>query len=606
MTWDIAITFAILLLTIVLFIWDRIRMDLVALLAVLGLSFSGVISATEAVSGFGASIVVMIAALFVIGEGLFRTGIAAATGSWLLRVGGRNELRLLLLLMPTVAFISAFMSSTGAVALFIPVVLHLARKASLHPARLLMPLAFASLIGGMLTLVGTPPNIVVSGALEQSQGQGFGFFSFSPMGGIILFVGMIYMLTVGRWLLRRNCQSEVGDEGISLHQLASRYGVEDCLYRLKVRKLSVLCGQTVTEAGLRTHFEVTLFAIGRKGHLLSNLMPVLSNTRIEQGDELFVYGKLEDVEQLCDAMQLRNQGFPTRKREQVAQEFGVVEVAPRPDGDLQGKNLKEAKFRDQYNLSVIGIRRQSEVVDTRFGTTPIELGDTLLLCGGWQDIARLSKQHDLLVLDTPVEMQAAPARKKHAPIAIAALVLMLGMMLLTDLPSVTAVLAAAVLMLVSGCVRMDEAYQSLNATSLVLIAAMLPLAAAMESSGALGVIVDGLLQQMAGYEGVWVLAGLFLFTTLFSQFISNTATTVLVVPVAIATAQGLGLNPEPLLMTVAIAASTAFATPIASPVNTLVMSPGGYKFSDFVRVGVPLQLITLVLTLLFVPTLFPF
>lgn len=606
MTWDIAITFAILLLTIVLFIWDRIRMDLVALLAVLGLAFSGVISATEAVSGFGASIVVMIAALFVIGEGLFRTGIAAAAGSWLLRVGGRNELRLLLLLMPTVAFISAFMSSTGAVALFIPVVLHLARKASLHPARLLMPLAFASLIGGMLTLVGTPPNIVVSGALEQSQGQGFGFFSFSPMGGIILFAGMIYMLTVGRWLLGRNSQSEVGDEGISLHQLASRYGVEDCLYRLNVQKSSALCGQTVTEAGLRTHFEVTLFAIGRKGHLLSNLMPVLSNTRIEQGDELFVYGKLEDVEHLCDAMQLRNQGFPTRKREQVAQEFGVVEVAPRPDGDLQGKNLKEAKFRDQYNLSVIGIRRQSEVVDTRFGTTPIELGDTLLLCGGWQDIARLSKQHDLLVLDTPVEMQAAPARKKHAPIAIAALVLMLGMMLLTDLPSVTAVLAAAVLMLVSGCVRMDEAYQSLNATSLVLIAAMLPLAAAMESSGALGLIVDGLLQQMSGYEGVWVLAGLFLFTTLFSQFISNTATTVLVVPVAIATAQGLGLNPEPLLMTVAIAASTAFATPIASPVNTLVMSPGGYKFSDFVRVGVPLQLITLVLTLLFVPTLFPF
>lgn len=606
MSWDISITVAILLTTIALFIWDRIQMALVGLMAVLALCFSGVISPAQAVSGFGQSIVVMIAALFVVGEGLFRTGVAASVGSLLIKAGGESEVRLLLLLMPAVALISAFMSSTGAVALFIPIVISIARRSNIPNARLMMPLAYASLMGGMLTLIGTPPNIVVSGQLEQAGLRGFGFFEFSPVGLIVLLVGMLYMLTVGRWFLSRLGDNTAPLEQVNLKQMAERYGVSDNLHSLRVKPGSNLVGQSVTSAELRTHFEVTVFAIRRKERLLNSLMPVLSSTEIDAYDELLVYGQRDDVERLCGYKALSYRGFAESQRDEISQQFGVVEVMPKPEAQILGCSLKDARFRDRYKLSVIGIRRGRETLETEYKHTPIEMGDTLLLCGGWQFIERLSKQQELVVLNTPVEMGAAPARKKRAPVSLAILCLMLFMMVSGFLPSLTSVLLAAVLMLLTGCVRMDEAYKSLNAPSLILIAAMLPLAGAMEQSGGLSLVVGQLMALLQGSGPIVVCAGLFIFTTLFSQFISNTATTVLVAPIALAAAQGLGLNPEPLLMTVAIAASTAFATPIASPVNMLVMAPGHYRFNDFVKVGVPLQLLTLVVTLIFVPLVFSF
>ena len=606
MSWDISLTFFILFSTIALFIWDRFQMELVALMAVLALCLSGIITPSEAVSGFGQSIVVMIAALFVVGEALFRTGVAASVGNLLLKVGGDSESRLLLILMPAVALISAFMSSTGAVALFIPIVISIARRANIPLASLMMPLAFASLMGGMLTLIGTPPNIVVSGQLEQVGLAGFSFFDFTPVGLIVLFVGTLYMLTIGRWLLNKLGGGDSLQEQVTLKQMAERYGVVEHLHSLRIKPGSTLIGQTVTSAGLRTHFEVTVFAIRRKERLLSSMMPVLSSTEIAMHDELLVFGRREDVERLCGYKSLSYRGFAESERDEMAQQFGVVEVMPKPDSHLIGKTLKQARFRDRFKLSVIGIKRGIDNVETEYRTTPITGGDSLLLCGDWQYIEKLSKQHDLVVLNTPAEKSVAPAHRERAPIALGVLGLMLCLMVSGAVSSLTAVLLAVILMILTGCLKMDEAYKSLNPASLIIIAAMLPLAGAMEKSGALALVVNGLLELLEGRSPLLVCAGLFLFTTVFSQFISNTATTVLVAPVALASAQGLGLNPEPLLMTVAIAASTAFATPIASPVNTLVMTPGGYRFKDFVKVGVPLQLVTLVLTLIFVPMFFTF
>lgn len=606
MHWDITLTFLILFFTIVMFVWDRLQMELVALIAVVALCLSGVVTPKDAVSGFGQSIVVMIAALFVVGEGLFRTGVAATVGNLLVKVGGDSEIRLLLMLMPTVALISAFMSSTGAVALFIPIVISIARRANLPLSNLMMPLAFASLMGGMITLIGTPPNIVVSAQLEKAGLPGFGFFEFTPIGLIVLAAGTLYMLTVGRWVLAKAGQGKRLNEQINLKQMAEHYGVAEQLHSIAVRPGSTLVGETVTRAGLRTQFEVTVFAIRRKGRLLSTMMPVLSSTEIAMHDELLVFGKPEDVERLCGHKSLSYRGFAESERDEMAQQFGVVEVMPKPDSELINKTLKQARFRDRHKLSVIGIRRDQRNVETAYKTTPIKVGDTLLLCGDWQFIEKLSQQHDLVVLNTPSEMHTAPAHKERAPQAVAILGLMLFLMVSGLVSSLTAVLSAAVLMILTGCLRMDEAYKSLNAPSLILIAAMLPLAGAMDKSGGLALIVDGLLDLLQGSSPLVVCAGLFIFTTVFSQFISNTATTVLVAPVALASAQGLGLNPEPLLMTVAIAASTAFATPIASPVNTLVMTPGEYRFKDFVKVGVPLQLLTLILTLVFVPVFFAF
>ncbi|RRJ82477.1 SLC13 family permease [Aestuariirhabdus litorea] len=605
---EIGFVFGVLAITVALFIWDRIRMDLVALGVVLVLALSGIITPAQAVSGFGNSIVVMIAALFVVGEALFRTGVAAATGQWILRVGGRNEQRLLLLLIPVVALLSAFMSSTGAVALFIPVVMSIARSTGMSPSRLLMPLAFASLIGGMLTLIGTPPNIVVSGLMTEAGLEGFGFFDFTPIGLLILLVGLAYLVLVGRRLLPAGATEADGPHTPlrRLSDFAERYGIENHLYRLQVLSGSPLIGKTVVEAGVRTQYEITLYGIRRRGKLLSSMLPVLAETRIENGDYLMVYGELADILRFCDQQRCAEMGFPEVERERARKEFGVAEVLVYPQSRLLGKTIKSGRFREQYHLSVIGMKRNNEPVTAQFNGETLQAGDTLLLLGGWSFIEALRSNSDFVVIDTPAEVNEVPTRAAKAPLALAIMVGMLVAMVAGWLPSLSAILLAAVAMVASGCVTLPEAYRSFNAMSLVLIAGMLPLALAMDKTGALGLLADQLINHLGESSPLLVCLVLFLLTSLFSQFISNTATTVLVGPIALATAQGLGLSPAPFMMMVAIAASTAFCTPIASPVNTLVLAPGNYRFIDFVKVGVPLQLLALGVAMVAVPWVFPF
>ncbi len=606
MTGEMLFIFCLLMLTIVLFISDQIRMDLVALMVVVALAVSGVITPAETVSGFGQSIVVMIAALFIVGEGLFRTGVAAAVGNRLLRMGGGSETKLLILLIPVVAGMSAFMSSTGAVALFIPVVLSMSRKAGMHPSRLLIPLAFASLIGGMLTLIGTPPNIVVSGLMESSGIKAFRFFDFTPIGLVILLVGTLYMVFVARKLLPVNALQEPEHVHPPLKAFAERYGITKHLHKLQLSAGSELIGQTVIQASLRTNYEVTVFGIRRDGKLVSTLIPVLSETVMQVNDILLAYGYQEDVSCLCSEQGIKEQGFPAGEMSRVYQEFGVAEVLLRPDSPLIGKTTKKGHYREQFNLSLIGIRRKGKPIIPKFKRTPLAFGDTLLLAGGWRYIGLLGKSRDFVVLETPAEMEELPSHRALAPVAVAILVGMLVLMVSGLVASLSATLLAALAMVLTGCVTMEESYKSLNSTSLVLIAGMLPLALAMKKTGAIQLIVDYLVTDMGGGEPMMICAGLFIFTSVFSQFISNTATTILVAPIALATAQGLGLNPEPFMMTVALAASTAFATPIASPVNTLVMAPGNYRFIDFVKVGVPLQILAMGVTLFLTPKIFPF
>lgn len=604
MTLDMAFVFGLLALTITLFIIDRIRMDIVAMMVVVALAVSGVITPAEAVSGFGQSIVVMIAGLFVVGEGLFRTGIAASAGRLLLRLGGTSEVRLLLLMIPMVAGLSAFMSSTGAVALFIPVVLSMCRKASLSPARMLMPLAFASLIGGMLTLIGTPPNVVVSGQMASAGLTPFGFFDFTPIGAVMLLVGTLYLVFVARHLLPAGEVRE--PEHPHLKEFAEHYGITDHLHKLRVPKTSDLVGKNVTDAGLRSQYEVTLFAIRRNGKLISSLLPVLAQTKIAAGDTLMAYGAPADIGRLCGDKSLVSEGFPVGETTRLHQEFGVAEVLLRPRSRMIGSTIKEGRFREKFNLSVIGIRRDNAPLVTKFNGTPLSQGDCLLVAGGWRYIEQLKDKRDFVILETPAEMNDAPSRSERAPIAMAIMLTMLLLMVSGALSSLSAILLGCFAMITLGCVTMDEAYRSLNSTSLLLIAGMLPLALAMKKTGGLELIVDQLI-LVAGDRGPLILcAGLFIFTSVFSQFISNTATTVLVAPIALAAAQSLGINPEPLMITVAIAASTAFATPIASPVNTLVMAPGNYRFIDFVKVGMPLQILAMIVTLSITPFFFPF
>jgi di/tricarboxylate transporter len=603
MSGDMLFVFGLLLVTIILFVSDRVRLDIVAVSVILVLMLSGLLTPGEALAGFGDPVVLLIAGLFVVGEGLYRTGMAFAVGDWLMRVAGTNELRLLVMLMLVVAGLSAFMSSTGAVAIFIPIVLSLAAKAGISPSRLLLPIALASLMGGMLTLIGTPPNLVVSTQLERVGLEPFGFFSFTPIGLLVLAVGIGYMLIVGRHLLpSRVTEKESQRARHSLRDLAEDYGIRGQIRRLRLDTDSPLVGLTIEQAMLLTRYQAMVVGIEHEGLLT----PAHSNTKLESGDFLLVGGTDAALISLRADERLTEVPLEEYHFQVVTKELGLAEVLLTPNSELTGRSLVEANFRSHHDLIVLGVQRMGKPLEGELARTPLAFGDSLLVAGGWRDINRLQEGHeDFLVLNLPKEMDEIAPNRSKATHALLILAVMLVLMAFKLVPSVTAVLLAALAMVVVGCVNMNNAYQSLNAQSLVLIAGMLPMATALEKTGGITLIADGLITSLGDFGPFALMAGLFVLTSVFSQFISNTATTVLVAPIAVAAATGLGVSAYPILMTVAIAASTAFATPVASPVNTLVLGPGGYRFNDFVKVGVPLQILAMIVTLLAVPVLFP-
>lgn len=606
MTGEILFVFALLIGTIVVFILDKVRMDVVAIAVMVILALSGVVTPAQAIAGFGEPLILMIAGLFIVGEGLARTGVAASVGRQLMHLGGNSEIRLLLLMLPAVALLSAFMSSTGAVALLIPVVLSMTRNSSIQASRVLMPMAFAALIGGMLTLIGTPPNIIVADALRNAGLPSFQFFSFTPLGLAILIAGSLYLIFIARYLLPAHTHQSTQPAGDALQVLFERYELDDQLFHLTVPRHSPLVGKTVAEAGLRSRYETTVFASRHQGQALSTIDAVLINSRIREGDTLYVYGTEAHVKALCIDHHLSATTLSADERRRVHTFFGAMEVLLTPQSSIEGRTLSEVQFREQTGASVIGVRRQNQPLATDFSGTALAAGDALLLTASWDILRNLKSGRDFVILNQPIEMHDAPSHADRAFHAIAIVLTMIIVMTTGWLDNLTAILLAAFTMIVTGCLNISEAYQSLNGRSLVLIAGMLPLALAMQSSGAADLLVNGALAGVGEASPLLICGGLFLLTALLSQFISNTATTVLMAPITLGIAQGLGLNPMPFLMAVALAASSAFATPIASPVNTLVVTPGNYRFIDFVKVGVPLQLICLVVTLLLLPRLFPF
>jgi len=602
MSGDMMFVFGLLFIIIILFVSDKVRLDIVAIGAILVLMLSGLLTPVEALAGFGDPVVLLIAGLFVIGEGLYRTGIAFAVGGWLMRVAGTNELRLMVMLMLVVAGLSAFMSSTGAVAIFIPIVLTLAAKSGINPSRLLLPIALASLMGGMLTLIGTPPNLVVSIQLEREGLDPFSFFSFTPIGLLILASGIIYILFIGRHLLPNRAQAKPTRTQRTIRELADAYDIRGRVRLLHLGLNSPLQGQTIEQARLLSRYHTMVIGIEHDGLLA----PALSHTSLDHSDTLLVAGSDSDLDSLRSNEKLSETPLDEYQLQLVKKELGLAEVLLTPNSELIGRSLVEVNFREQHDLTVLGIQRMGEPLKDNFSHTPLALGDSLLVAGGWQAICHIQEGHDdFLVLNLPEEMkEVAPSRRK-TPYALTILAAMLVLMTFNLVPSVTAVLLAALAMILTGCISMNNAYHSLNAQSLVLIAGMLPMATALDKTGAVTLLADGLVNGLGDYGPFALMAGLFVLTSVFSQFISNTATTVLIAPIAVAAAVALNISVYPILMTVAIAASTAFATPVASPVNTLVLGPGGYKFNDFVKIGVPLQILAMIVTLLTVPLLFP-
>lgn len=606
MSWQIWFVYGLVIGAIALFFSGRVRLDLTAALVIIALALTGILTPAQAVAGFGNPLVMLIAGLFVVSEGLNRTGVAAWVGLKIAGMASGSEARLILLLMPVVAALSAIMSSTGVVALFIPVVLSLARAAGIPPARLLMPVAVASLIGGMLTLIGTPPNLAANRALIDGGYPGFGFFDFTLIGGVILVAGMAYMLTLGRRLLPRRGIADPGDRRKRLHEMAAQYGIENSLHRLQVQPGSMLCGKTVGEVGLRRRYDHTVIAVERQASLLTSLQPVLVETRIRANDTLIVSAPGTAVAAHGAALGLSDQGFPHGLQRRFRETFGVAEALVVPDSPLIGRTVSQSNLRERQRLNILSLRRVGGALALDFEHTELQAGDILLVAGAWSDLERLGgPRRDLVLLEMPEESAERTWHGNQAPWAVLITVLMLVLMVTQLTSNLVAVMLAAFAMVVTRCIDMEEAYHAMNWQSLVLIAGMLPLADALERTGGAGTIVTGLAAVFHGLGPHAILIGLFVLTSLLSQFISNTATTVLVAPIALSLAVDLGYAPASFLMTVAIAASTAFATPVASPVNTLILAPGQYRFADFLKLGVPLQLIALLVTVLLVPLVFP-
>ncbi|MBM7059996.1 SLC13 family permease [Pseudomonas sp. UL073] len=599
---------ALLLTTVALFVANRPRMDVVALLVIVALPLSGVLDVSQALAGFSDANVILLAALFVIGDGLVRTGIAYRLGDWLVARAGNSETRLLLLLMLVVAGLGSVMSSTGVVAIFIPVVLSVANRLHLSPRRLMMPLSFAGLISGMLTLVATAPNVVVHSELVRHGQSGFGFFSFTPFGLVILVLGIGYMLIARRWL--GPAQHDTPDHAArrTLRDLIRDYQLAGRERRLRLNPGSALIGRSLAELNLRQTQGLNVVAIERYRHFRRKLISPDATTELHEGDVLLVdlfapgIGLLGFYQEAgLESLPLRGDYFLDQSHE-----VGMAEVILPPDSALLGKSLIAQEFRSRHDLSVIGLRRDHQALSDNLLEEKLRVGDTLLVIGTWKSIRLLQAQaRNFLVLSLPAEIDEVAPAASQAPFALFSLAVMVVLMVSGLVPNVLAALIGCLLMGATRCIDMDSAYRSIHWQSLLLIVGMLPFALALDKTGGIALAVQGLVRLLGGAGPCAILAGLFAVTALIGLFISNTATAVLMAPVAIATAQQLGASPYPFAMIVALAASSAFMTPVSSPVNTLVLGPGQYRFGDFVRIGVPFTLLVMVVSALLVPWLLP-
>lgn len=608
------LTFGLLAAVIILFVSDRLRLDLVAILALLALMLTNLLTPAEALAGFSDPVVLIIAGLFIVGGGLVQTGVADILGRWLGRVAGESEVTLIAVVMLVAAFLSAFMSSTGTTAVLLPVVVSLARDAQVNPSKLLIPLAFASLLGGMLTLIGTPPNIVVNNQLVAGGLAPFNFFAFTPVGLIVLAIGIGFMVLAGRRLLPARARYlpptlPSPSDLPSVADLAQSYQLAGNLFRLRIRRSSPLLGRTLAEADLRRRYHVNVIEIQPRPDKYSLPLPASpaqADTVLNAFDILHVQGTPEKIRQLA-----REQDFAITADERfsdqfISQELGMVEVLLTPRSRLIGHTLSEVRFRDKYGVNVLAIMHLGQPIQENLAEVTLRFGDTLLVEGTWDRIALLNEeQRDFIVVGQPREMAERERPAERAPVAVLIMLGMLGLMTFEVLPTVTAVLLAAAAMVLSRCLTMEDAYRTINWESVVLIAGMLPMATALEKTGGIHFITDNLTAGFGGLGPLAVMAGLFILTSAFSQFISNTATAVLVAPIAFQSAVSLGVQPHAFLMAVAVAASTSFATPVASPVNTLVLGPGSYRFGDYLKPGLALQLLLMAAALVVLPLLFP-
>ena len=616
-------TLIILLISAILFVSGKVRSDLVALCALLALLLCQILTPSEALSGFSNTTVIMMIGLFIVGGGIFQTGLAKMIGSKVMTLAGNSELRLFLLVMIVTSAIGMFVSNTGTVALMLPIVVSMAAAAGSSPRRLLMPLAFASSMGGMMTLIGTPPNLIVSDTLANAGFGSLGFFSFLPVGLVTLLVGILYLLPATRMLAPKDKSKEKDKSGKSLKELVREYGISDNLFRVHIKDhASKAIGSTVADLNIYREYGINVLELRRstgQNRFVRTVNQQLASPDLvlKQNDVLYLSGDPEMIRRFAEDYTLRLLDRHTDEIDGSSSnasmdffDIGVAEILIMPTSSMINRTIIEAGFRSKFNVNVLGIRRKKDYILNYLGVQKIHEGDVLLVQGAWKDIARMKNESaNWVVLGEPLKEAAKVTLDHKAPIAAAIMIAMIVMMVVESIPvaPVTSVLLAAVLMVITGCVRsVEAAYKTINWQTIVLFAAMLPMSIALEKTGVSEMISGAIVTGLGSSGPRLLLAGIYAATSVMTIFISNTVTAVLMAPIALQCAMQIGVSPVPFMFAVTVAASMCFASPFSTPPNALVMSAGQYTFMDYVKVGLPLQVLMGVVMVFVLPLLFPF
>ena len=626
------VTLIILLVSAALFVSGRVRSDLVALCALLALLLFQILTPAEGLAGFSNSTVIMMIGLFIVGGGIFQTGLAKMIGGKVIKLAGTSEVKLFLLVMLVTAFIGAFVSNTGTVALMLPIVVSMAAHSGTSSRRLLMPLAFASSMGGMMTLIGTPPNLIIqetlanakTNGLVDSSVQDISFFTFLPVGLITLTVGILFLMPLTKWVLTpKEKGKDTKVKGKSLKSLVKEYGLAENLFRVYIKNsASEVIGKTIIDLDIYKKYGINVLELRRSAgnnRFVRTVNQQLASPTLalQQGDVLYLSGDLLNVQQFVADYSITLLDNHTDEVEGSSSnphldffDIGIAEILIMPSSSMINRTVFEAGFRSKFNINVLGIRRKSDYILRELGSEKILNGDVLLVQGTWKDIARLRNDSDnWVVLGEPLQEAAKVTLDYKAPVAAAIMIAMIVMMVVDSIPvaPVTSVLLAAVLMVITGCVRnVEAAYKTINWQTIVLFAAMLPMSTALEKTGASAMIADFIINTF-GTSGPYVaLAAVYFATSIMTIFISNTVTAVLMAPIALQCAMGIGVSPLSFLFAVTVGASMCFASPFSTPPNALVMPAGQYTFMDYVKVGLPLQIIMGVIMVFVLPMIFPF
>ncbi|MGW8312781.1 MAG: SLC13 family permease [Desulfuromonadales bacterium] len=588
---DIILTLLILLIAIILFATEWIPMDMVSLMVLLAVGLTGLVTPEEAFSGFSNPAVITVAAMFVLGAGITHTGSISALGEHLIRITGHSQALMIASIMGTVAFFSAFINNIGATAVLMPIVITIARRTKTPPSKLLIPLAFGSLLGGVCTMIGTPPNILINALLREYSGQGFGIFDFTPLGIILLACGISYMALIGHKLLPLRKSGT----------LTEAYQVKEYITEVAILEGSPLHGKTISQSMLERDLNMKVRALLRKQRQYPRPK---RNRKLYAGDILFLEGDPKGIlkvrkEKGLAVVPERDNPLPNISEEQIV----VVEASLTPTSDMVGKTLSQERFADTHGLTVLALWRSGAPVVRKIDHVSLRFGDVLLLQGPEEKIRHLGRGHGFLLLGG---VDPVSYRPRRAPIALATIIGVILMSVTGIAPIAIAATLGTMIMILTRCLTIKEAYDSIDWPIILLIAGTLPLGHAMQNSGAAKLLADLIIGGVGSYGPWTVLGAVFLITFCLTEVMSHAAAAVLVAPIAYNAAIDMAVSPRPFLMAVAIAASMCFMTPISHQSNALVMGPGGYKFLDYTKVGAPLNILVWILATLLIPLLFPF